>query len=426
MGYRGGLSWISHCSCQGGVMSRFSYQIQDAQGRLQGGQIEADDVRAAFISLESQGWTVISIRSAEGEELRQPEAMIAAPRIEPARHAPQTPAPPTVSPLELALQQRLPHLRQAAEWFVPVLRALAAEQPRRQREQLLQIASELPTGNVGVWRQRVATDSSWLLLLAKAAESRQLGPPLSACVASLGRRRTDRLSSWMGRTSWVYLLFSLLVAIGLLLFFSVSLAPQFEQLFSQFNTQLPWLTRLMLTVSQFMRRGAVPILLGAALVAWLAKIWVVRVGQSERLAKLPWWGVSLRLRLYVRWARALADLLRVQMPVDEALHVAGEIVGPAWLRTAATATPHAQPSTSPAGLPALIEYSLRQPGLTSEARSRVLDEIASMYDQQLRQRQRRFEALLQPLCFVFTGALVGIVLLSLMLPMLSLLMNISL
>lgn len=223
------------------------------------------------------------------------------------------------------------------------------------------------------------------------------------------------------------ILVALAVIVAMLLFVVPSIA---EQLVATGQT-LPFLTRAVLAVSEFFQAWWWLLLLGVV-AAGLAIGWAMRQPASRRridgaLLRVPLIGPGIAMAEAVRLARMLATMLAAGLPLAEALSLTAPTLRNSQWREGvhAMAAKVRGGSSLSATLPLLprppgLLVALVQSGESSGRLVPLLESAATSLDRQLSDRSRTVLALAEPLIIVSLGAIVGLIILAVLLPILQL------
>lgn len=228
-----------------------------------------------------------------------------------------------------------------------------------------------------------------------------------------------------------YPLLLLLVAVGVILAMLVFVVPGIAEQLTGSGQPLPFLTRAVLAVSGFVQRFWALLLLVPLLAAAGAWAWARRPGNRLKLdrwlLRLPGAGSWLSALEAVRWSRLLATMLAAGLPLAEALQItAPTLTNRAWTdatdRIAGQVRAGASLSAAIALLPEPpgLLVSLAQSGEASGRLAPLLESAAASLDRQLSDRSRTLLALAEPAIIVVLGGLVGLIILSVLLPILEL------
>lgn len=222
-----------------------------------------------------------------------------------------------------------------------------------------------------------------------------------------------------------------LVAVGVIIAMLVFVVPGIAEQLTGSGQPLPFLTRAVLALSNFVQGWwliMLALFLSAGLLLWL---WLKRPDNRARfdagLLRLPVAGSWISALEAVRWARLLATMLSAGLPLAEALSITAPTLGNTRWREASNRI--AQQVRAGASLSASLPLLPNPPGLlmalaqSGEASGRLaplLESAATSLDQQLSDRSRTALALAEPAIIVVLGGMVGLIILAILLPILEL------
>jgi general secretion pathway protein F len=263
----------------------------------------------------------------------------------------------------------------------------------------------------------------YVALIQSSERTGALGDGLSRYVAY--RTRIELLKQKMIGAS-VYPCLLLLVGSGVLLFLLGYVVPRFSAVFGDLGTRLPWLSRALLMLGQAIHEhiGALSLLLAAVVLmaALLLRVSAVRRGLNRMVSAVP--AVRQRLFLYqvTRLYRSLGILLQSGIPILAAIGMARGLVGAAMqmrLDQAALRVREGQP----------LSQALEQNRLTTPVALRMLhageqagnlgammEKTADFYDEEMGRWIEWFVRLFEPLLMVFVGAVIGVVVILMYIP----------
>lgn len=234
------------------------------------------------------------------------------------------------------------------------------------------------------------------------------------------------------RSAAIYPAVVMLVAAGVLTFMLLVVLPTFTDIFAELQAELPPLTRWMLALVETVRhRWALVLLLLAALVMGLR--WWARTPRGRRdleswVLRLPVFGRLQTLLVLGSISRNMAMLLGSGLPLMQVLEAAGQAAGNAVYRRALTDVRQGvtQGETLADSLrwtgvmPAFL-VEMVQVGEESGSLDQMLSQVAAYYDRQAEEMAANLSALLEPVMLVVVGGIVALVLVSLFMPILTLL-----
>ena len=223
----------------------------------------------------------------------------------------------------------------------------------------------------------------------------------------------------------VVLCFSLLMGTGVIVF----IVPVFENMFKQLGGSLPLPTKIMVQLSHNIWWVA-PIVIVLAVGAFKAYKSRYRSDPAFRLKadrlklRLPVFGRLFTKLAISRWARNLGTLLHVGIPIIQALDVVGDTAGNAVVTEAMedvkSAVRIGQPMSGPLErhplFPPMVVQMLEVGEETGQLTD-MLDKVADFYDHEVETATESLTSALEPLMVVFMGAIIGVMVICLYLPM---------
>lgn len=222
------------------------------------------------------------------------------------------------------------------------------------------------------------------------------------------------------------------LAVGVLIFLLTFFIPRFKGIFAHFGSNLPWLTQVIVTLSNWIKQYGVIIgVLVAVLLFVLQRAASSQGGKramERAMLKTPMLGkVAARFGL-VRFARMLGTLVGAGVPLVSALRVAREALGN---QTLADAVSHAIDevqrgaalSKSLAGNTLLFPASVIEMIAVAEETGRLdkeLVRLSAAYELELDRNLRMLVALAEPLLLFAMAGLIGTVVVGMLLPVFTL------
>jgi type II secretory pathway component PulF len=221
-------------------------------------------------------------------------------------------------------------------------------------------------------------------------------------------------------------------ACGVLAFLLTFFIPKFSGIFAEFGGNLPWLTRAMVAVSAVAVRFSPLAILAIVAGVWGARRALVspkgRRFVDQAVLKTPALGRVIARFALVRFCRMLGTLVGAGVPLVAALRTAKESLGN---QTLGDAVGHAIEevqrgtplSRSLAATPVLFPPSVVEMVAIAEETGRLdseLQRLATAYEAELDRNLRMLVALAEPLVLFISAVLIGIVVLSMLLPILTL------
>ncbi len=392
-------------------MAKYRYRATDDRGRPTAGELEAADADAARQLLALQGLVVTALEpvagAAGGARLTSDEA-----------------------------GQLADHLARAGAAQLPLvegLRAAAAECGNRRIEAaLLVMAAQLETGRSladVVADERVPLPPHLSGLVAAAARTGKIGLALSEL---LEHQRAARRLRRAVLQSFAYPMVVVVLTGVVVLLVLFGLAGTYEQMFEEFELDLPYLTELVFWWRNVGIWVAAGVLAAVCLAALAARQVMGAARWQGLLASVPVLGPLLFWSGVAEWSSLLSVLLKHQLPLPEALRLSAAGVGNAYVselahELAEDARGGQKLSQSLAGQRRLPRSMLpivkwgEKVDLLSEAFAATHD----LFDRRVRIRAIMLRAVLPPMLFIGIGCTVGGLVGALFLPMITLVQGLS-
>ncbi len=219
--------------------------------------------------------------------------------------------------------------------------------------------------------------------------------------------------------------FASLVLAAMLMF----IVPIFARIFTSLNGQLPLLTRIVLKASNVLRDDWFIVFPLIALIVWGA----LRYKKTES-GRQKWDQFKLRVPLKIgevvlkvtmaRLLRTLATLVAAGVDIIKALDIAGSTAGNWVVERALTearikvqeGVPIADPLTADPIFPPMVSQMVRIGEETGEL-EQMLSKIADFYEDEVDAAIASLTSIIEPLMMIGVGFMVGIIIISMYLPM---------
>jgi general secretion pathway protein F len=229
----------------------------------------------------------------------------------------------------------------------------------------------------------------------------------------------DNLKSKV-KMSMIYPVFMICVGFIVLSFLFTFVVPKITKIFKDTQTALPFITVVLVTVSDFFQNYWW--LLAGAVVG--AAVGFKRIREKNRLfldglvLRLP--GNIPQSLYYGRFARTLGFLLEGGLPVLRALDLAAKSVGNKLIETRIVEAGRrvaegARLSASLEGFPPVL-LQLISTGEKSGQLIRILNNAANSYEEEFSRRVQKALSFLEPAMILLMGVVVGLIVLAVLLP----------
>jgi type IV pilus assembly protein PilC len=219
---------------------------------------------------------------------------------------------------------------------------------------------------------------------------------------------------------------------AMILIMTVYVVPRFSVFYADLEAELPLITRVTLGIGSFLQRNWLLFALALVGGAWGLRRW----GQTDG-GRIVLDGWKLRLPILgpvfhrfgvSEFTRSLATLLDGGLPLVPSLEIATQSVGNAWLRDRLSPTVQQVREGKPlhaalerTGALEEIAIDMVKVGETTGALGTMLTNVSDFLDQEVEIRMGRLLSLVEPLMLVIMGIIVALLLISVYLPMFSVL-----
>ncbi len=393
-------------------MPFFYYEACETSGHpqsgvLEAGNLEASHLAAAVVQLEARGLTVITISLVDPQRARE------------------------------AKQSQAFHGRLSASlanrWqWLPALESMANELPpcaaRWETEKLVQRLSQDMTS------EQFLSDPATVRLLPLVANEEGAKLDVSRFREWLHAVFRSQETRSRRRKIWIYPLVLTLLVAAILVGFANFIIPVFREMYSEFGLLLPAPTLLTFwmaeQVSLFWLRTLLAVIACAVLA--IPMIWLWRkYALTNRLFGRLVAGTESNMRAMAKLISTLAELLNMGAPMNEALPVAGRASRHAVFEKAAKDLAHQSLDAQALGaegyalrLPPTLLLALQvPPGVQPNVA--LLRELAKVYSDRAQSRRNVLASSFPAMGVVILGVFVGFVLLSLFMPLVSMVTSLA-
>jgi type II secretory pathway component PulF len=404
-------------------MAVFTYTAMDRQGRTTTGTVPADSRAAAMDVVVGRGLSPLSVEeSAAGEQ--------AVPRVWLGRRSGSTGVP---SRAVEAFTRELANLLAAGLSLSRALALLKREASHPGAKQALTRIHDDVVGGTALAEalaQFPRAFSSVYVAMVRAGEAGGFLHVVLQQIADFRQREKDLLGKV--KAAMIYPVALTVVATGVMIFLLTFFIPRFSIIFEQFGERLPMLTRMVVAVSQWLLGFGPLIALAAVIGAFALRRWMTTEQgrrQFERgVLATPAVGTLVARFALVRFARMLGTLIGAGVPLVAALRVAREAIGNQTLAdTVAQAIEDVQRgeplSRALAADARLFPASVIEMISVAEETGRLDEELVRLstaYEADLDRNLRMSVALAEPLLLMVMAAMIGIVVVSMLLPVFTL------
>jgi general secretion pathway protein F len=394
----------------------FAYRGLTTAGRTVQGVVDADSAKGARVRLRRDGIFPTEVNEQQHAESSGASAFSL-------RRGPR------MTPSELSLVSR--QLSTLIGAGVPIVEALAAVGEQSDRPVVTQVLSHVRdqvtqgTALADALAEYPAIFPELYIGMVRAGEAAGALDVVLDRLATYTEAQT-RLTSKM-RNALAYPVLMTVVSTGIVTFLLGFVVPRVTRIFADQKQALPFLTRVLLGISNAIASSWWLIALAlAGLVAWFIAArrrpaW--RLWFDHKLLTLPVIGPIVTRIAIARFARTLATLLGNGIPLLSALEVASGVAGNRALAEAIdharTAIREGQSIAAPlrqSGLvPPLVTHMIAVGERSGELEA-MLGKVADGYEQEVESTLGTLTAVLEPITIVVMGGIVLFIVLAILLP----------
>ena len=231
-------------------------------------------------------------------------------------------------------------------------------------------------------------------------------------------------------TAMTYPLVVGVLALFITAFLLVFIVPIFGDMFASMGSELPAITQFVLSMSGFLQRYWWLVFLGiGSLVAV-----VMQLGKKDQVAyvfdvlqlKVPILGTFIQKTLLARMTQTLSSLINSSVPILQAIEVTSKVVGNRVVEQVLLQAQKeveqgeslAKPMIDHWFFPPLI-IQMIQVGESSGELDEMLKKVSEIYDQEVQEASDKLQALIEPVMIILLSGVVGLIVLSIVVPMFS-------
>jgi type IV pilus assembly protein PilC len=402
-------------------MPYFNYTIRDANGQTRSGKVEAPNAEELRKRLQAEGLQVLEVTED--------------------RKAPRVPAGGygRVKLTDLAIFAR--QFSTMLDAGVSLIRCLDVLQAQTNNARLRKILMDLSA--------RVESGESLSRSMArhpKAFSQLIIGLIRAGEVGGVLEESLQRIAAFLEkdvqlrrkiRSALTYPVIVLLVAIGILIFLVSWLVPQFAQLFKELGIEeLPAPTQFLVDLSALFTQRYYVVLIAVAAVFIAYKLFVsTRVGRrvADRVKlRVPVFGPLHHKIVMARFSRTMGTLLASGVPILQAMETVAGVVGNSVVSDAVIESRAriregekiADPLQRSKMFPPMVVHMVSV-GEESGSLDHMLNKIADFYENEVEMTIASLTAAIEPVMIVLLGVIVGFIVISMFLPMIEVISNLS-
>ena len=396
-------------------MGTFTYTAKKDRGALFSGEAIGDSKAAVVAELRRKGLTVVSLEQKRG----MPDLKTLMENSK-----------------RISVRDKAVFARQFATMInsgLAVLRGLYVLEEQTQNPRLRKIIKavrdDVEAGSPvsdAMAKHPAAFDRLYIAMVKAGEASGALDATLLRLATQLEKQDSLRRSIKSAMTYPILIAcFAIMVMIGMLLF----IIPIFANMYKDLGGQLPSLTRMMMGVSNMLKGYWFIIFPVILLTIWA----LVRLKNTEQ-GRRAWdrFKLSLPMKLgpiiqkiaVARFSRTFATLVGSGVPILQAIDITGKTSGNTVIEEAMVdvkesvrcGEPIAKPLMRVSVFPPMVTHMISI-GEETGALDSMLNKIADFYEDEVDAAVKSLTSIIEPIMMMFVGGLVGLIVISMYLPM---------
>jgi len=393
----------------------YAYRVRDREGKMLGGTLEADSEEAVVTRLRQLGYAPISIEAEKGAGLKTELRLPGTGRVK--------------------LKDLAVFSRQFATMInsgLSLLRALTILGEQTDNKRLAQIVTQVRaevekgTSLSAAMAKHPKAFNRLYISMVRAGEVGGFLDQVLVKVADTFEKEVELRGKIRSAMTYPVVVFAMVLLIvgGMLIF----IVPTFKSLYTSLGGTLPLPTRMLIGVSDAMKRFFPLVLLAVIGLVIAYRRWRATPAGRYRLdqfkLKVKVFGPLFHKSALSRFSRTLSTLIRAGVPILQALEIVADTVNNGVISRAihdvqdsvregeSLATPLAKHPTFPA-----MVVQMMAVGEETGALDTMLSKVADFYDQEVEAAVASLTSLIEPLLIAVMGAAVGGMVVALYMPL---------
>jgi len=400
-------------------MPSFYYTVKDNAGKTKTAIIEALDENSLVEKLQNDGYLVISVRPAR-EKTTAEAPVKKAKTFDHDKHK--------IEDL-LVLSRQLATMLEAG---VTMLRSLDVIKSQIQSKELYnavnKIHEDIEQGSSlsGALAKHPKLFNQFWVSLAEVGEASGTMPLVLNKLASHVEQEVAFKSAIISAMVYPMILFA--VCIGAIVFFALVVGPKFQDIFNSMHTELPILTRCLLSTFDFIKHYILYLIGGSVGLFFILKAYFstpMGTLQFEQIIYgLPIAGEVTKLIVVERFAAQMAILTESGVPILYALEITEKLVDNktcglviAQVREGVREGKGMADSLMQSGFFPMMAVQMIKVGEETGELGKMLKHVAEFYEANVEAFMKRFGTLIEPFMLVFMAAVIGLIVVSIFMPL---------
>jgi len=264
----------------------------------------------------------------------------------------------------------------------------------------------------------------WINLVDSGEASGNLALVLSRLASYLERNASFKRKVI---SALIYPAILMIAGFGALLFLTIKIIPSFADLFKGFNITLPFLTRVIVAISSFLRRFIFGIVIAIIIGFWMFRRYINtkagRINYERFLLSLPIFGEFFRALVIERFTSEMTTLVESGVPILYSLeiteHSVANLVLGDIIRKIKDEVRKGKTLSQPLEKSGFFEPMVVQMVTIGEEigeLSQMFKKINAFYQEYVDTFLGRLTSMFEPIMLIFMGIIVGIMVIGIFLP----------
>jgi type IV pilus assembly protein PilC len=400
------------------VAHTYSYRVRDRQGKIITGKLEADNETSVSQRLREMGYFVIGVEE-EKISLRKKEMHIFKPKVKGKEITVFTRQFATMINAGLPLVKCLNILAEQTD--SPVLTEVIAD---------VQHEVEMGRSLSEALAKHPDTFKELYTSMVKAGEIGGVLDDVLLRIASTLESEDEIRRRIKAALTYPIAMFA--ISILLLVVMLVFVVPGFEKMFNDIGANLPFLTKIIMSISHFLVSWKGGLFIIALIIGFVyLRRWMKSPSGRKKVdtvkLKIPVFGSLFHKMSLSRFSRTLGTLVASGVPILQALEITSKTVGNVLMAEAVdnvrAGVKEGDSIARPLGQSPLFPPMVTQMlaiGEETGALDTMLNKVSDFYDSEVAATVEALTSLLEPLLIVFLGVVVGTIVIALYMPIFSL------
>lgn len=414
-------------------MPTFQYEAMNAQGQEVKDVVEALSTEEAISKIRNQGFFPTKIKEKGGKK-REREAgsgMFAAKGSKP--KMPRGTGGKAKLKLLTQFTRQLSTLQDAG---LPILRSLNILEEQQRPGTLKRVIAAVTEGVEGgatLSESMSKFPKCFDNLYANMVAAGEAGGVLDVILQRLAEfmESSERLKSKL-KAAMIYPVAVMTIAFAIVMGIMTFIIPKFQEVFEDFDIELPWATQVLLDTSEWIKYDYGWLILMAVPLVGVGICKLIRMSESGRyitdvvFLRIPVIGSLISRSTIARFTRTLGTLIQAGVPIIDAIDITAKTTGNGVYRDALNKVKDsirkgeafAEPLRKARVCDSLVTNMIDVGEETGDL-DKMLYKIADNYDEEVERSIEALVSLLEPVMVIMLGGICGFIVVALFMPMIS-------